>query len=284
MSKVPFKSFCLQRHRASDEVVRPAVMGVLNVTPDSFSDGGQYNSATVAYDRAMEMIAQGASIIDIGGESTRPGAAIVSLDEELDRVIPVIERLRASSDIALSIDTSKPAVMLAAKDAGASLINDVCALTQADALQVAAQTGLPICLMHMQGSPQTMQDRPSYESVVDEVMAYLQSRRDACLAAGICEERLIIDPGFGFGKTLQHNLQLFAHLPRFHALGLPILIGVSRKSMFGQLLGREVEQRLAGSIAMAAMAVEKGVAIIRTHDVVETCDAIDVAVAVATAD
>lgn len=277
------KSFNLETKRAAEVAAKPLVMGVLNVTPDSFSDGGNHLSTAAAYDRAMQMCQQGAAIIDVGGESTRPGAALVSVDEELERVVPVIEQLKAATDVVISIDTSKAEVMSASANAGADLINDVCALTQPNALRAAAETGLPVCLMHMQGKPQTMQKQPKYECVVEEVLAFLEERLHACTSAGIDRDKLIIDPGFGFGKTLQHNLQLFAGLPRFQALRLPILIGVSRKSMFGQLLDRDVDQRLAASVAMAALAVDKGVAIIRAHDVAETCDAVDVAFAVANA-
>ena len=284
MPQKPFKTFCLDRKLASNEVLRPIVMGVLNVTPDSFSDGGLHRSIDAAYDRAMQMQDQGAGIIDVGGESTRPGADAVSCEEELDRVIPVIERIKANSDVTVSIDTSKAEVIRESAAAGADLINDVCALTRPEALDAAQKTGLPVCLMHMQGEPQTMQTRPSYDSVVEEVLDFLRARCEACIHAGIDSQKLIVDPGFGFGKTLQHNLQLFAHLDRFHELGLPILIGVSRKSMFGQLLGREVDDRLAASIAMAAMAVQKGVAIIRVHDIQETCDAVGVAFAVESTD
>lgn len=253
----------------------PLIMGILNVTPDSFSDGGRFNRSQAAVERVRQMISEGADIIDIGGESTRPGAPAVSEEEELARVIPVIEAIRRDSAIPISVDTSKPAVMHAAVAAGASLINDVRALQEPGALEVAAQLDVPICLMHMQGQPRTMQANPHYDDVVEEVLAFLQQRIEICQAAGIAPARLILDPGFGFGKTVQHNLALFRHLPRFVDTGHPVLVGVSRKSMIGKLLGeRPVDERLAGSLALATLAGWLGAAIVRVHDVRESADAL----------
>lgn len=259
---------------------RPAVMGVLNVTPDSFSDGGDFVDLPRAVARAVAMVEQGASIIDVGGESTRPGAPAVSVQQELDRVLPVIEALRSALPVPLSIDTSKPEVMRAAIAAGAGFINDVNALQADQAVEIAAATKVPICLMHMRGSPRTMQQAPEYDSVVDDILTYLAQRISVCEAAGIPRDRLIIDPGFGFGKTLEHNLALLAGLGRFRRLGLPILVGISRKSMLGTLTGRPVEQRLAASLAAAVLAAERGADIFRVHDVGETVDALKVADAV----
>lgn len=255
------------------------VMGILNVTPDSFSDGGQHYAAnSLSLDRAVrhaeQMVAEGASIIDIGGESTRPGAAPVSLQEEMDRVLPVLERLSASVDVVTSIDTSTPELMREAAALGAGIINDVRALGRDGALQAAAATGLPICLMHMQGSPATMQRAPSYTDVVAEVMDFLQQQIERCEAAGIDRSRLISDPGFGFGKTLEHNLLLLNEMGRLLELGVPVLSGTSRKSMIGNLLGREPDERLAGGLATVVLAVERGARIIRVHDVAATFDAV----------
>ncbi len=261
----------------------PTVMGILNVTPDSFSDGGRYTSCEAALQQARQMIAEGAGIIDIGGESTRPGATAVGLDEELQRVIPIIEAIRAESDIPISIDTSKAEVMAAAVGAGASLINDVRALRDEDALLGAASLNVPVCLMHMQGQPRNMQNAPRYQDVVSEVMAFLQQRIESCLAAGIAAEQIILDPGFGFGKTLEQNLRLFRHLDRFTAMGHPLLVGVSRKSMIGDVLDVPVEQRLAGGLALAGLAVWLGAKIIRAHDVQQTVHAVKMCHAVAQA-
>ncbi len=258
----------------------PAVMGILNVTPDSFSDGGRFIGREAALRRVREMITEGAAIIDVGGESTRPGARAVSVDEELARVIPVIEAVRSESDNPVSIDTSKPEVMREAVAAGASLINDVRALREPGALEAAAALGVPVCLMHMRGEPRTMQQHPHYDDVVGEVLAFLEARVAACEAAGIPRSRLILDPGFGFGKTLEHNLALFRALPRFVATGLPVLVGVSRKSMIGQVLGVPVTERLAGSLALATLAVGFGAAIVRSHDVRETVHAVRMAAVV----
>jgi dihydropteroate synthase len=256
----------------------PIVMGVLNVTPDSFSDGGRFERPSEALDRALQMVDEGAGLIDIGGESTRPGAEPVSEQEELRRVVPIIEALAARSPVPISIDTSKPAVMRAAVQAGASLINDICALREPGALETAAASGAAVCLMHMQGEPRTMQREPHYQDVVTEVRTFLDVRVTACLAAGIDANRLLLDPGIGFGKRLQHNLALLAAIPDLAVHERPILIGASRKSMFGTLLDRPVEERLAGGLAVAAASVLAGAKVIRTHDVRPTMDAVKVAV------
>lgn len=253
-------------------------MGVLNVTPDSFSDGGSYAMVDAAVAKARAMVAAGAAIIDIGGESTRPGAADVSAEDEMARVLPVIEALQDLPAV-LSIDTSKPEVMRAATARGAGVINDVRALREPAAMQAAAESGAAICLMHMQGAPRTMQQVPAYDDVVIDVKAFLADRVRAAVAAGIAHCRLIVDPGFGFGKTLQHNLLLLAALASFEELGLPVLVGLSRKSMIGNLTGRAVDQRLAGSIVMAALAVERGARIVRAHDVEATVDALRIVAA-----
>jgi dihydropteroate synthase len=259
------------------DLSHPIVMGILNVTPDSFSDGGQFIDVSKAVEHALFMIEQGAGMIDVGGESTRPGAADVSEEEEIRRVVPVIEALVARTSIPISIDTSKAAVMSAAVASGASLINDVRALQEPGALEAAARTDAAVCLMHMQGQPRTMQHEPRYDDVVGEVTAFLEQRVEACLAAGIGRDRLVLDPGIGFGKRLEHNFALLAHLPELGRSGLPLLVGVSRKSMFQALLGRPVEQRLAGGLAVATAAVLAGAAILRVHDVAETVDAVKVA-------
>jgi dihydropteroate synthase len=254
-------------------------MGVINVTPDSFSDGGRYADSVAAVTHALRMIDEGAGLIDVGGESTRPGAPSVSVETEIERVVPVIEALAARTKIPISIDTSKPAVMTAAVHAGASMINDVRALREPGAMQAAARTDAAICLMHMQGEPRTMQSDPRYSDVVAEVRDFLRERTEACLASGIAKNRLVVDPGIGFGKRLEHNLALLAGLPAVTALGWPVLIGVSRKSMLGTLLGRAVDERVAGGVAMATAAVLAGASIVRTHDVAATVDAVKVAVA-----
>jgi dihydropteroate synthase len=264
------------------DLSRPVVMGVLNVTADSFSDGGRYRDADAARAHGRAMVAAGAGIIDVGGESTRPGADPVSLQEELDRVVPVIEALHRDVDAVISIDTMKPEVMRAAVAAGAGLVNDVLALQAPGALEAVAATRAAVCLMHMQGTPRTMQAAPEYSDVVGEVGAFLQARAEACIAAGIATDRIALDPGFGFGKTLEHNLTLLAGLQRLAAGQYPLLVGLSRKSMLGKLLGRPVEQRLAGSLALATIAVLHGACIIRCHDVAETCDAAAVAWAIRT--
>ncbi|HEX4970324.1 MAG TPA: dihydropteroate synthase [Steroidobacteraceae bacterium] len=257
----------------------PLVMGVLNVTPDSFSDGGRYAHVDAAVAHALRMIAEGAALIDIGGESTRPGAQAVDADEEIRRVVPVIEALAARAKVLISVDTSKPAVMIAAVRAGATLINDVRALREPGALEAAAASGAAVCLMHMQGEPRTMQVDPRYGDVVAEVRDFLHARAERCMAAGIARDRLVLDPGIGFGKRLEHNLALLAALPALVALGWPVLVGVSRKSMFDALLGRAVDERVAGGVAMATAAVLSGASIVRTHDVAPTVDAVKVATA-----
>ncbi|HYJ40282.1 MAG TPA: dihydropteroate synthase [Steroidobacteraceae bacterium] len=258
----------------------PVVMGVLNVTPDSFSDGGRYSELDSALRHACRMIEEGAAIVDVGGESTRPGAAAATLDDELARVIPVIEAVRRESTAFISVDTSKPEVMRAACDAGADIINDVRALSAPGALAAAASTRAGICLMHMQGEPRTMQQAPRYSDVVGEVAAYLTARVTACREAGIVAARLAVDPGFGFGKRVVDNLALLKHLARFRELGVALAVGLSRKSMLATLTGRDVGDRTAGSVALAAIAVLNGARIVRAHDVAATVDAIRVAAAV----
>ncbi|MGE0372507.1 MAG: dihydropteroate synthase [Gammaproteobacteria bacterium] len=253
---------------------RPRVMGILNITPDSFSDGGVFFAPETAVARALHMAGEGAAIIDVGGESTRPGATAVSEAEEIGRVVPVIRAIRAAVPAAvISVDTSKSAVMRAAVAAGAGLINDVRALREPGALEAARELGVPVCLMHMQGEPRTMQQAPHYGDVVREVMEFLAARIDACLRAGIPRTRLLVDPGFGFGKTTAHNLELLRRLDRFRELDCPLLVGLSRKSFIGAVLGHPVEGRLYGSIALAAMALWQGAAIVRAHDVAATVDA-----------
>lgn len=269
----------LQLPRRVLELRTPKVMGILNVTPDSFSDGGQYWLRDKALERARAMIAEGAHILDIGGESTRPGAAPVSVDEELDRVIPVIEALARESDVVLSVDTFKPQVMTAAVAAGAEIINDIYALRQPGALAAAAATNAAVCLMHMQGEPQSMQHEPVYRDVVTEVNAFLAERADAADSAGIDRSRILIDPGFGFGKTVAHNYQLLQDLPTMRVLKLPILVGLSRKSMLGAVTGRPVTERMAASVAGAVLALSQGAHIIRVHDVAQTVDAVAVVAA-----
>ncbi|MCM2104396.1 dihydropteroate synthase [Pseudomonas aeruginosa] len=266
------------------DLARPHVMGILNVTPDSFSDGGRYDRLDDALRHAERMVREGATLIDVGGESTRPGARSVSPTEELERVAPVVERIARELDVVISVDTSTPAVMRETARLGAGLINDVRSLQRDGALDAAVDSGLAVCLMHMRGEPQTMQDAPAYQDVVAEVGAFLQERVDACVAAGIDRERLLLDPGFGFAKTLEHNLVLFRHLQALHDLGLPLLVGVSRKSMIGKVLGREVDERLYGSLALAALALAKGARIIRVHDVAATVDVMRMISAVEMAD
>lgn len=256
-------------------------MGVLNVTPDSFSDGGRYLQVDDALRQAESMIQDGALVIDIGAESTRPNAHPVSEQEELDRLLPVIERIKQQLDVVISIDTSTPKVIIESALLGAGLINDVRALQRDGALAAAAATGLPICLMHMQGQPNTMQQQPYYQSVVEEVQAFLQQRIDACVAVGISREQLLLDVGFGFGKTLQHNLELLGRLTEFEVFDLPLLVGMSRKSMLGAILGSApVNERLFAGVAAATVAVMNGASIVRTHDVKATREAIAVAFAV----
>jgi dihydropteroate synthase len=263
------------------DLTRPVVMGIVNVTPDSFSDGGQFLDARKAIEHGRRLIEAGAAILDIGGESTRPGAESVSIDEELRRVVPVIEALSGSRAI-LSIDTSKPEVMRAAAAAGAALINDVRALREPGALEVAAESGCGVCLMHMQGEPRTMQQAPTYLDVVNDVKAFLEGRVQSCRAAGIPAERLAIDPGFGFGKTLAHNAELLRRLDELTVLGWPVLVGLSRKSMLGKILDRPATERIHGSIALAVMAVLKGARIVRAHDVAATVDALKTVAAMQT--
>ncbi len=262
------------------DLASPVVMGVLNVTPDSFSDGGRFTDAKSALQQARRMLAEGAAIIDIGGESTRPGANPAGVAEELARVVPVIEAVRKESDAFISVDTSKPEVMQAAVAAGADIINDVRALAEEGALEAAAASGAGICLMHMLGEPRTMQDDPHYENVVEDVSGFLAARMRACRDAGVDAARLAIDPGFGFGKRAVHNLSLLKGLSGLEVLGAPIVVGLSRKSMLGKLTGRGVEDRLAGSVALAAIAVLNGARIVRAHDVAATLDAVRVAAAV----
>jgi len=257
----------------------PAVMGVLNVTPDSFSDGGRFGTVDAAVRRGHEMAREGAALIDVGGESTRPGAEPVPEQQEIDRVVPVIERLRRELDCILSVDTMKPAVMRAACAAGAEVINDVNALRAPGALEAARATPAAVILMHMQGEPRTMQQQPHYDDVVREVRAFLRERAAAAVAAGIGRERIALDPGIGFGKTLEHNLALLGALADL-APGHPVVVGVSRKSMFKALLGRELPERLPGGLAAAAIAVWQGAAIVRAHDVAATVDALRVAHAI----
>lgn len=261
------------------DLSQPMVMGVLNVTPDSFSDGGRYLPLGAALRRADIMVQEGAAIIDIGGESTRPGAPPVSAAEELDRVLPVVERLARDLSIPVSVDTSKPEVIREAARAGAGMINDVRALQMPGALDAAVTSGLPVCLMHIRGEPATMQQEPHYGDVVIEVHAFLAERVRVCQAAGIPRERLLVDPGFGFGKTLDHNLRLLRHLDRFTDLAAGVLVGVSRKSMIGLLLNAPVDERLSGSLAAAVVAIWQGAKIIRTHDVRETVQALCVCAA-----
>lgn len=258
---------------------RAVVMGVLNVTPDSFSDGGQFVRLDAAVARGIEMAGEGAAVIDVGGESTRPGSRPVDLDEELRRVIPVIARLRDQTSAILSVDTSKPEVMHAAAAAGAAMINDVRALREPGALEAAVTTGCGVCLMHMLGEPHTMQDAPSYRDVVAEVREFLGQRVRACLAAGLPAERIVLDPGFGFGKTLEHNLELLRRLGELSAAGLPIMAGLSRKSMVGTLTGRPADERVHGSVALAVLAALSGARILRVHDVAATVDALRVVAA-----
>lgn len=259
------------------DLARPRVMGVLNVTPDSFSDGGDFFDQDAAIRRALLIAQEGADIIDVGGESTRPGATSLSAREEIDRVVPVIEAVAERVPLPISVDTSKPEVMRAAINAGAGLINDVRALRLPGAIEAARDAGVPVCLMHMQGEPGSMQQAPHYGDVVFDVVDFLRCRIDACATAGIPRDRLLLDPGFGFGKTLEHNLALLAGLSRLCAIGPPVLVGLSRKSMIGALTGRPVGERLAGSLAAVVLAVERGTLIVRVHDVAPTVDALRVA-------
>ncbi len=258
----------------------PIVMGVLNVTPDSFADGGRYCDLPDALAQAERMVEEGAAIIDIGGESTRPGAAPVTVEEELRRVIPVVERLAGTLEIPVSVDTRKPAVMRAAIAVGASMVNDVAALCESGAIEAVAASDVAICLMHMQGEPRTMQQEPRYADVLAEVRSFLRDRVSRCVEAGIARSRLVVDPGFGFGKTLEHNLELLRRLQEIAADGVPVLAGLSRKSMIGLLTGRDNGDRLGGSVALAMLAALHGARIVRAHDVGPTVDALRIVVAV----
>ena len=260
----------------------PVVMGILNVTPDSFSDGGEFSTFERACQHADQMVADGARIIDVGGESTRPGADDVSVADEIARVVPAIRYIAQHHDVWISIDTSKPEVMAAAVNAGAHLINDVRALEAPGALEMAAKLKVPVCLMHMQGLPRTMQAAPQYDNLIEDILGYFKCRITACIEAGIPREMLMLDPGFGFGKTLEHNYQLLANLAVFEQLALPLLIGLSRKSMIGNLLQRDTDKRLAGSLAGAMLAAQHGAQIIRVHDVPETIDVLNVLAATKT--
>lgn len=266
------------------DLARTHVMGILNVTPDSFSDGGRFSQLDAALRHAEAMVTAGATLIDVGGESTRPGARAVSPLEELERVAPIVERIHQELDVIISVDTSTPAVMRETARLGAGLINDVRSLQRDGALDAAAATGLPVCLMHMLGEPGTMQDDPHYDNLVGEVKGFLAERMAQCAAVGIAPERIILDPGFGFAKTLQHNLSLFKHMESLHALGRPLLVGVSRKSMIGLALNRPVGERLYGGLALAALAVVKGARILRVHDVAETVDVVRMIAAVESAE
>ncbi|AFR01996.1 dihydropteroate synthase [Pectobacterium brasiliense] len=251
----------------------PHIMGILNVTPDSFSDGGKHNKLDAALLHVQEMVNAGATLIDIGGESTRPGAAEVSTEEELNRVVPVVEAIAKRFDVWISVDTSKPEVMTASAQAGAHLINDIRALQEPGALEAVAATGLPVCLMHMQGMPRTMQHKPHYDDLMQDIGDFLQQQIDRCVSANIPKSKLLLDPGFGFGKNLAHNYALLARLSELHRFELPLLVGMSRKSMIGQILNVPPAQRVHGSIACAVIAAMQGAQIIRVHDVKETADA-----------
>jgi len=283
MTSVPSSTRLPCGNRVLD-LARAHVMGILNVTPDSFSDGGRFSQLDLALQHAEAMVAAGATLIDVGGESTRPGARAVSPLEELERVAPVVERIHRELDVIISVDTSTPAVMRETARLGAGLINDVRSLRREGALDAAAATGLPVCLMHMLGEPGDMQDNPHYQDVTREVAEFLVERMAQCASVGIGPERVVLDPGFGFAKTLQHNLSLFKHMDALHALGRPLLVGVSRKSMIGQALNRPVGERLHGSLALAALAVAKGAKIIRVHDVAETVDVVRMIAAVESAE
>lgn len=252
----------------------PAIMGILNVTPDSFWDGGRFNTKAAALTQARAMCEAGATLIDVGGESTRPGAKSVTLQEELDRVIPMIEMLSHEIPAVISVDTSQPMVMQEAINAGARFINDVRALQIPGGLEIVSQARVPVCLMHMQGNPHTMQEAPFYQDVIQEVKRFLLSRIDACLQAGILPENIVIDPGFGFGKTLRHNLTLLRNLTYFKTLGYPILVGLSRKRMIGEILNVPVEKRMVGSLVLTILAILEGASMVRVHDVQETGEAL----------
>jgi dihydropteroate synthase len=268
------KQFCIGDRQLY--LSRAVVMGILNVTPDSFSDGGRFDRVERAVEHALRMQEEGADIIDLGGESTRPGAAAVTVDEELGRVIPVIRALRQQTSLPISIDTSKPEVMRAAVGEGANMVNDVNALQANGAVQTCAELEVPVCLMHMQGEPRTMQQDPQYDDVVKDVAAYLQQRSIECIESGIHRNNIVIDPGFGFGKTLRHNLELLNGLESISGLELPVLVGISRKSMLGAILDRPVNERLYAGIAAAVIAYQKGARLFRVHDVGPTRDALAV--------
>jgi len=259
------------------------VMGILNITPDSFSDGGRFAQRDAALRHAAAMVGAGATLIDVGGESTRPGAHSVSPLQELERVAPIVEAIHQELDVVISVDTSTPAVIRETARLGAGLINDVRSLQREGALDAAVATGLPVCLMHMLGEPTDMQNDPHYDDLVGEVSAFLRERMAGCIAAGIDREKIILDPGFGFAKTLDHNLSLFKHMQALHALGRPLLVGVSRKSMIGKVLDRPVSERLSGGLALAAMAMIQGARILRAHDVAETVDVVRMIAAVESA-
>jgi dihydropteroate synthase len=259
------------------------VMGILNITPDSFSDGGRFAQRDLALRHAESMMLAGATLIDVGGESTRPGARSVSSVEELERVAPIVEAINAELDVIISVDTSTPAVMRETARLGAGLINDVRSLRRDGALDAAMATGLPVCLMHMRGEPTDMQDNPHYTDLVGEVCVFLRERMEQCVTAGIPVEKIILDPGFGFAKTLEHNLSLFKHMESLHLLGRPLLVGVSRKSMIGKVLDKPVDERLHGALALAALAMVKGAKILRVHDVPETVDVVRMIAAVESA-
>lgn len=266
------------------DLAQTHVMGILNITPDSFSDGGRFHQRDLALRHAQAMVEAGATLIDIGGESTRPGARAVSVVEELERVAPMVEAISRELDVIISVDTSTPAVMRESARLGAGLINDVRSLCRDGALDAAAATGLPVCLMHMQGEPGTMQDHPHYDDLLGEVSSFLQERIQACATVGIPAERILLDPGFGFAKSHAHNLSLFKHMQALHALGRPLLVGVSRKSMVGLALNKPVTERLHGSLALAALAMTKGARILRVHDVAETVDVVRMIAAVEAAE
>ncbi|WP_226595862.1 dihydropteroate synthase [Marinobacter nauticus] len=262
------------------DLSRCHVMGILNVTPDSFSDGGHFNSREAALVRARQMVSDGATFIDVGGESTRPGATEVSTQEELDRVCPVVEAIAKELDTVISVDTSNPVVMAETARLGAGLINDVRALQREGAPEVAAKAGIPVCIMHIQGEPDTMQDDPRYRNVRRDVSSFLTERMRVAEQAGVCADNIILDPGFGFGKSVEHNYQLLATLEQLHILGHPLLVGVSRKSMLGAVTGRDVNERLPASLAAATISAMKGASILRVHDVRETVDAVRIVTAV----
>ncbi|AHG78863.1 Dihydropteroate synthase [Mannheimia varigena USDA-ARS-USMARC-1388] len=272
--KIHFKNF--QKNDRLLDLTKPQIMGILNFTPDSFSDSGKFFSLDKALFQVEKMLNEGASIIDVGGESTRPNAAIVTLEEELERVVPVVEAIHNRFDCLISVDSSKAEVFKQAAKVGMDIINDIRALTEPNALETAAELGLPVCLMHMQGNPQTMQQKPEYDDVLEEVADFLNQRIFACMTAGIPREHIILDPGFGFGKTVQHNYQLLKHLKAFVDSGFSVLAGLSRKSMIGAVLDKPVEQRVIGSVAAALLAAQNGAKILRVHDVAETADVLKI--------